>query len=102
MGFVYIVFCNLIKKIVIICFYLEIYFFSFAVYVIAIYCFSFYILAMVSSALSVIFSIWLVVLLFKNNQYFLMSLLAVLVVLYLYFLFYGVLCCSLEYGVWKD
>ena len=77
-------------------------FFSFAVYVIAIYCFSFYILAMVSSALSVIFSIWLVVLLFKNNQYFLMSLLAVLVVLYLYFLFYGVLCCSLEYGVWKD
>ncbi len=76
--------------------------FTFAVYVISIYCFSAYILAAVSSALSIIFSLWLVILLFKNKQFVLMSLLAVLVVLYLYFLFCGVIYCSLEYGVWKD
>ncbi len=76
--------------------------FTFAVYIISIYCFSAYILVAFSSALSIIFSIWLVNLLFKNKQYVLMSLSVVLVFLYLYLLFCGVLYCSLEYGVWKD
>lgn len=77
-------------------------FFTFAIYVISIYCFSAYILATVSIAVSVIFSMWLFILLFKNKQYVLMSLLAISVLLYLYFLFCGVINCSLEYGVWKD
>lgn len=76
--------------------------FAFAVYTIAIYCFSAYILASVSSAVSVIFSIWLVVLLFKNKQYALLSLLVVILVLYLYLAFRGIFYCSLEYGVWKN
>ncbi len=77
-------------------------FFTFAIYVISFYCFSAYVLATVSIAVSVIFSMWLVILLFKNKQYVLMSLLAIFVLLYLYFLFCGVINCSLEYGVWKD
>ena len=77
-------------------------FFAFAVYVISVYCFSAYILATVSSILSVIFSIWLVIKLFKNKQYVLMSFIAVLILIYLYCVFCGILCCSLEYGVWKD
>ncbi len=77
-------------------------FFTFAIYIISIYCFSAYIMATVSSAVSVIFSIWLVILLFKNKQYVLMSLLTVIVALCLYFLFCGVFYCSLEYGVWKN
>ncbi len=76
--------------------------FTFAVYEIAFYCFSAYILATASSILSVIFSIWLIVLLFKNKQYVLMSLLVVILVLYLYLAFCGIFYCSLEYGVWKD
>jgi len=77
-------------------------FFTFAIYVISFYCFSAYVLATVSISVSVIFSMWLVILLFKNKQYVLMSLLAIFVLLYLYFLFCGVINCSLEYGVWKD
>ena len=77
-------------------------FFAFAVYVISVYCFSAYILATVSSILSVIFSIWLVIKLFKNKQYVLMSFIAVLILIYLYCVFCGILCCSLEYGVWKE
>ena len=75
--------------------------FTFAVYEIALYCFSAYILAAVSSILSVIFSIWIIILLFKNRQYALMSLLAVMVLLYFYLVFRGIIYCSLEYGVWK-
>ena len=76
--------------------------FTFAVYEIALYCFSAYILAAVSSILSVIFSIWIIILLFKNKQYALMSLLAVMVLLYFYLVFRGIIYCSLEYGVWKE
>ena len=77
-------------------------FFAFAVFVISVYCFSAYILATVSSIFSVIFSIWLVIMLFKNKQYALMSLLAVTVLLYFYLVFRGIIYCSLEYGVWKE
>ena len=77
-------------------------FFAFAVYAISVYCFSAYILATVSSIFSVIFSIWLVIMLFKNKQYALMSLLAVTVLLYFYLVFRGIIYCSLEYGVWKE
>lgn len=83
-------------------FLFDIQFFAFAVYVISVYCLSAYILATVSSILSVIFSIWLVIKLFKNKQYVLMSFMAVLILIYLYCVFCGILCCSLEYGVWKD
>ncbi len=75
--------------------------FTFAVYEIALYCFSAYILAAVSSILSVLFLIWIIILLFKNRQYALMSLLAVMVLLYFYLVFRGIIYCSLEYGVWK-
>ena len=77
-------------------------FFAFAVFVISVYCFSAYILATVSSILSVIFSFWLVIKLFKNKKYVLMSFIVVLIMIYLYCVFCGILCCSLEYGAWND
>lgn len=77
-------------------------FFVFSVFVISVYCFSAYILATVSSIFSVIFSSWLAVKLFKNKQFVLMSLIAVLILIYLYCVFCGILCCSLECGVWKE
>ena len=77
-------------------------FFAFAVYAISVYCFSAYILATVSSILSVIFSFWLVIKLFKNKKYVLMSFIVVLIMIYLYCVFCGILCCSLEYGAWND
>ncbi len=77
-------------------------FFAFAVFVISVYCYSAYILATVSSIISVIFSCWLAVKLFKNKQYVLVSLIVVLILIYVYCVLYGILCCSLEYGVWKE
>ena len=77
-------------------------FFAFSVFVISVYCFSAYILATVSSIFSVIFSCWLAVKLFKNKQYVLVSFIVVLILIYLYCVFCGILCCSLEYGIWKD
>lgn len=77
-------------------------FFVFAVFVMSLYCFSAYILATVSSIFSMIFSCWLAVKLFKNKQYVLVSLIVVLILIYLYCVFCGILYCSLEYGVWKE
>lgn len=76
--------------------------FTFAIYVISVFCFSAYISATVGSVLSVILSVWLAILLFKNKQYGLMTLLAAAAALYLYLAFRGIIFCSLEYGVWKD
>lgn len=77
-------------------------FFAFSVFIISVYCFSAYILATVGSIFSVIFSCWLAVKLFKNKQYFLVSLIVVLILIYLLCVFCGTLCCSLEYCVWKE
>ncbi len=75
-------------------------FLTFAIYVISVYCFSAYVLAIVSSILSVVLSFWLVIKLFKNKQYVLMFLLAVILVLCLYCVSCGIIYCSIEYGIW--
>ncbi len=76
-------------------------FFAFVLYVIAVCCFSAYILATVSSILSVVFSFRLAIKLFKNKQFVLMLLISVVVALYLYLVFCGMIYCSIEYGNWK-
>lgn len=83
-------------------FFFAIQFFAFAVYLISIYCFSAYILAMVSSIISVIFSTRLVITLFRYKQYFMMSLLLVILFINCYCAYSGLVCSSLEYGFWKE
>lgn len=77
-------------------------FFAFAVYIISVYCFSAYVLATVSGILSVTFSFWLAIKLFKHKQYVLMSLIIGIILIYLYCVFCGILYCSIEYGTWKE
>ncbi len=75
--------------------------FTFALYMISVYCFAAYVTATVSGMLSVIFSARQAALLFGKKQYFLMSIILILVVLHLCCVFCGVIYCSLEYGIWK-
>lgn len=77
-------------------------FLAFAIYLISVYYFSTYILATVSSVISVIFSIRLIITLFKNQQYFTMSLMLVMLFVHLHCVFRGIVYCSMEYGFWKE
>jgi len=77
-------------------------FFTFAVYLISVYCFAAYILASISSFLSLIFSVRLVVLLCKNKQYVLMLMMSGIAVVQLCCAFCGTIYSSLEYGIWKN
>ncbi len=77
-------------------------FLAFAVYVISTYCLATYIIATVSSILSLIFAFLLAIKLFKNKQYALMFLLILIIIYYLYCVFFSMIFCSLEYGTWKD
>lgn len=83
-------------------FFFLIQFFSFAVYLISVYCLAAYILATVSSILSIIFSACLSVSLFRNKRYVLMLFVTVIIIIYLYCVVKGILYCSIEYGVWKN
>lgn len=75
--------------------------FTFALYMISVYCFAAYVTATVSGMLSVIFSARQAALLLGKKQYFLMSMILILVILHLFCVFCGVIYCSLEYGTWK-
>ena len=83
-------------------FYFGVQFLAFAIYSISVFCFSAYILATVGSVISVIFSICLIVSLFRNTQYFTMSLIVVTLFLYLHCVFCGIVIAQRNMGFGKN
>lgn len=76
--------------------------FTFFIYIISIYCFSTYLLAIVSIIFSIFYIVIILLNLLKNKHYLLMLLIFVAVFLYLYCLFCGLIYYSMEYGTWKN
>ncbi len=74
----------------------------FAINLVSVYCFDAYLIALISSLFSFILTVYLAVVLFKNNQYRVFVILLLLIILYGFTVFSNSVCCSLEYGIWKN
>lgn len=75
---------------------------NFAIHLISVYCFAAYILALTSSLLSLIFSIWTGISVLCKRRYLISTLMLILTLLTLYCVFFSTIFCSLEYGIWKN